>query len=110
MDYFIVEEFNRFWYLFSVVAGPLPQRRACTLRLWMQMPQDKRSAIIAELERNGPPEGRNPYFYVQDFGVTRTRTLSFNDYYKKYGTTEERDGWHMANPTGQQVIYIQSQS
>ena len=32
--------------------------------------------------------------------------LSFNDYYTKFGTTEEHDGWHMANPTGNQVIYV----
>ena len=34
--------------------------------------------------------------------------LSFNDYYAKYGTTEERDGWKMANPTGQKVIYVKN--
>ena len=34
------------------------------------------------------------------------RTLSYNEYYKRYGTTEEKDGWKMANPTGQSVIYV----
>ena len=34
--------------------------------------------------------------------------MSFNDYYAKYGTTEERDGWHQENPTGQRVIYVKS--
>ena len=32
--------------------------------------------------------------------------LSFNDYYARYGTTEELDGWHQANPTGNKVIYV----
>lgn len=36
----------------------------------------------------------------------RTETLSFNDYYTRYGTTEERDGWKMENPTGEKVIYV----
>lgn len=36
----------------------------------------------------------------------RQQTLSFNDYYKRYGTTEPRDGWQMANPTGNKVIYV----
>ena len=38
----------------------------------------------------------------------RQQTLSFKDYYARYGTTEERDGWKMANPTGQQVIYVKA--
>ena len=32
--------------------------------------------------------------------------LSFDEYYARFGTTEERDGWHMENPTGQKVIYV----
>ena len=36
------------------------------------------------------------------------RILSFQEYYQRYGTTEERDGWKMANPTGQQVIYVKA--
>ena len=108
MDYVIVEEFNRFWDLFSVDERLFPHRRVCTLNLWMQMPPEKRSAIIEELERNGPPRRANPYFYVQDFGRVTPRTLSYRDYYARYGTTEERDGWRMVNPTGNQVIYVKN--
>ena len=32
--------------------------------------------------------------------------LTYAEYYAKYGTTLERDGWKMANPTGQRVIYV----
>lgn len=106
MDYLIVEEFNRFWELFAVNERLYPHRRACTLKLWMQLPPAKRSAIIEELDRYGPPPNCNPYFFVQDFGRPRTQTLSYNEYYKQYGTTEERDGWKMTNPTGQRVIYV----
>ena len=49
MDYLIVEEFNRFWALFAVNERLYPHRRACTLNLWMKMPQEKRSAIIEEI-------------------------------------------------------------
>ena len=34
------------------------------------------------------------------------QTLSFAEYYAKYGTTAEQGGWHMANPTGNKVIYV----
>ena len=36
----------------------------------------------------------------------RQQTLSYAEYYKQFGTTKERDGWQMANPTGQKVIYV----
>ena len=29
-----------------------------------------------------------------------------NEYYKLYGTTAERDGWKMTNPTGNQMIWV----
>ena len=106
MDYLIVEEFNKFWYLFGVNEKLFPHRRSCTLKLWMDMPKEKRAAIIAELEKNGAPANRNPYFYVQDFVHPQTRTMTFADYYRKFGTTKEQDGWKMENPTGQQVIYV----
>ena len=105
-NYTIIEEFNRFWELFAVDETLFPHRRACCLRLWHEMPQKKRTAIIEDLQQYGAPKKRNPFFFIQDFGQTRAQTLSFNEYYKQYGTTEERDGWKMANPTGQQVIYV----
>jgi len=106
MDYLIVEEFNRFWFLFGVNEQLFPHRRSCTLRLWMDMPPKKRAAIIDHLERHGAPPNRNPYFYVQDFTRPCKQVLSYHAYYQKYGTTEERDGWKMENPTGQQIIYV----
>ena len=36
----------------------------------------------------------------------RKLVLSYAEYYAKYGTTLERDGWKMENPTGQRVIYV----
>jgi len=38
----------------------------------------------------------------------QSQTLSFNDYYRRYNTSEERDGWHMTNPTGNKVIYVRT--
>ena len=40
--------------------------------------------------------------------VPKAQTLSFKDYYARYGTTEERDGWKMENPTGNKVIYVKA--
>lgn len=105
-NYVIIEEFNRFWELFAVDETLFPHRRACCLRLWHEMPEEKRKAIIDHLRRHGAPKNRNPFFYLQDFGQARTQTLSYAEYYTRYHTTEPRDGWQMANPTGQKVVYV----
>ena len=40
--------------------------------------------------------------------------MIFNNYgrcsvsYARYHTTEPRDGWQMANPTGNKVIYVKT--
>jgi hypothetical protein len=37
----------------------------------------------------------------------KPQTLSFNDYYTKFGTTEERDGWRRVFlPEKQKTIYV----
>ena len=108
LNYAIIDEFNCVWTLFAVDETLFPHRRACCLRLWHEMSQSKRTAIIDDLQRNGAPKNRNPFFYLQDFGQVRQQTLSYADYYKRYGTTEPRDGWQMANPTGNKVIYIKT--
>ena len=38
----------------------------------------------------------------------QSQTLSYADYYARYHTTEPRDGWRMANPTGNKVIYVKN--
>ena len=98
MDYSIIEEFNRFWILFGVDETKFPKRRACTLKLWMDMSQERRDAIIDYLREHGPQSDKNPYFWIQDFQAKRQQTLTYQQYYAKYGTTEERDGWKMVKP------------
>ena len=107
-NYAIIEEFNHFWELFAVDETLFPHRRACCLRLWHEMPTEKRKTIIENLRTNGAPKNRNPFFFLQDFGKSRTQTLSFKEHYKRFGTTLEQDGWRMTNPTGQQVIYVKN--
>ena len=59
--------------------------------------QEKRKKI--ENLRSGQPRNtRNPYYFLADFRVRRAQKMSYADYYAKYGTTEERDGWKMVKP------------
>ena len=96
--------FDDYWELFA----PDPEfanRRAATQRLWEQCVPDRRRAIIDWLKAGHTKCTRNPYFFVLDFRAPRKQTLTYAQYYAKFGTTEPRDGWHMANPTGNKVIY-----
>ena len=99
-------DFNQFLTLFQP-DEEFRSRLGAAQRLWDQSSQTKQQAIIAWLETHGAYKGRNPYFFILDFKPQQMQ-MSYAAYYAKYGTTEERDGWKMANPTGQQVIYVKN--
>ncbi len=80
-------------------------RKEAAKRVWDAHPE-KHFAIITWLRAHGKYPDRNPYFFILDFQNKRTRTMTFEQYYAKFGTTEERDGWKMENPTGNKVIYV----
>lgn len=67
MDHEIIEQFNRFWRLYKVDETLFPRRRAATLKLWIDKHPSAREAMLAEVEANGGPKGKNPYFFVQEF-------------------------------------------
>ena len=99
-------DFETYWHLIGGDAN-FANRKPAAETAWDNHP-DKHSAIIEWLQKHGRYPNRNPYFFILDFQLKRRQTLSFADYYARYGTTEPRDGWQMANPTGQQVIYVRN--
>ena len=82
-------------------------RKEAARNEWDKYPE-KQKPIIAWLQKRGAYPNRNPFFFIQDFKVQQVRqqTLTFREYYARFGTTLEQDGWRMTNPTGQQVIYV----
>ena len=72
----IIEQFNRFWRLYKVDETRFPRRRAATFKLWMDKDPAARAAMMAEVEANGGPKGKNPYFYVQEFGNPEPQWLT----------------------------------
>ena len=100
-------DFETYWTLFQPEAQ-FENRKDATRMIWETCSLEKKHAIIAWLHKHGAYKGRNPYFFIQDFRVMQPKQqmLSYADYYAKYGTTEERDGWKMVNPTGQKVVYV----
>ena len=106
---FMNYDFDIFWKAFSVQPEYSNRHHACC-DLWSSQTDSRRKAIIDDLYKHmaagTKTQQRNPYFYIQDFAPPRTQTLTFKEYYARFGTTLEQDGWRMTNPTGQQVIYV----
>jgi hypothetical protein len=101
------------WALLNPQGEYKRRLRGCE-RLWEGYDEQTRKWVYESLKA-AKEEGRwinpNPYFAIEDAAIAEQRkhreeTLSFNEYYAKYGTTEERGGWKMVNPTGQKVIYV----
>ena len=100
-------EFKEFWDLYQP-DWQYNNRRGATDLLWSQCPPEKQQAIMNWLHDHRPPQGRNPYFFVQDFKI-RQQILSFNDYYAKFGTTDEQGGWERKFlPEQQKTIYVKN--
>lgn len=100
-------DFEQYW---TLIGGDInfANRKEAAKTAWDAHPE-KHQAIISWLQKHGTYTSRNPYFFILDFQAKpRQQTLSFRDYYARYGTTEPRDGWIMQNPTGQQVIYVKN--
>ena len=100
-----MESFEDFWELFDPDPEFNNRRRACH-ELWEQKSEQQRQAILEFLKSGQQRSSRNPYFFLADFRVRQQQTMSYAAYYAKYGTTVEQDGWKMANPTGNKVIYV----
>ena len=104
MDYKM--DFENYWAAMRP-AAKYDNRKESARQEWNAHPQ-KHAAIMTWLKRHGAYPDRNPYFFIQDFKA-RQQTMSFDDYYKKYGTTEETDGWRRVFlPDKQTTIYVKN--
>ena len=103
--------FEQFWELHAPMAQYQPMRKFCE-KIWNDLPPAKQEIIFANIRRKKEKHqfvDYNPYYAIQKNGnPPRQLTLTMSQYYERYNTTAETDGWHQANPTGNQVIYIKT--
>ena len=82
----------------------------CCKTLWDSLPLETQRAIYRTIRKQKSEHvfvDYNPLLAIRhNMPQVRIEVLTFDEYYNRYGTTSETDGWHMANPTGNQVIYI----
>ena len=104
--------FETLWELLEPKKEYEPVRKRCLL-LWSTFSPEKQQAIYSTI-RNRKKEhlfvDYNPLFAIERFSKTpQKQTLSFNDYYAKFGTTEEQNGWRRVFlPNEQRTIYIKN--
>ena len=96
-------DFEIYW---TLIGGDerFANRKEAARQAWLEHPE-KHFAIITWLRAHGKYPERNPYFFILDFQVKRKQTLTYRDYYARYGTTEEQDGWRMVKPQHGNVYY-----
>ena len=105
--------FNYIWTLLEPKTEYANLINKCK-ELWDSFPIETQRAIYAKIRKKKSENlfvDYNPLLAIRNNAIApqkKTEMLSFNDYYQRFGTTEEQGGWKMANPTGQKVIYVKS--
>lgn len=102
-------EFNDFWQLLDK-HGVIEYKKGEAAALWDSLSPEQQQQIAATIERkiaNGKYVDYNPVRAIHDnIPKQRQMMLTMAEYHLRFGTTEERDGWHMVNPTGNKVMYV----
>ena len=108
--------FNDLWLLLSPKVEYANRRRAC-YELWNSLPENRQDDlydVISDKLSKGLFVDYNPLFAMKNNSTLPSgragvgfQTLSFRDYYARYGTTDETDGWHRQFlPEKQTTIYV----
>ena len=106
-------EFINIWQLLNPQGEYKRRQRACE-HLWQSYSAEKQQRIydaISKAMANGEEVNINPYFAIEDaaLALPRRRVLTFDEYYARYGTTEEQNGWRRVFlPDQQKTIYVKS--
>ncbi len=106
-----MSSFSELWSLLRKHGSSNKREEECT-HLWNTYSPAMQQAIL-ELIRTKLEQKRFVHYdplraIRENADALRPKTLSYADYYNRYHTTEPRDGWQMANPTGHQVIYVKT--
>ena len=105
-------QFNELWALFRQ-HGSSNKREAECAQLWEGYSQDLRDLLYETIRKK--LELRKFVHYdplramQENVEAIRSQTLSYNAYYDRYHTTEERDGWvRTFIEKEQRTVYVKS--
>lgn len=110
----IMKTFEEIWALLSP-QGEFKRRRGACERLWQGYEPGRQEAIyntIAGKLQRGEFVNQNPYFAIEDNtqeARPRLQTLSYADYFARFGTTEEQGGWRRRFlPEEHKTVYVKA--
>ena len=93
--------------------GEYKRRRGACERLWLGYEPSKQEAIYARIEgklARGEYVSENPYFAIEDnakMPKAMKPVITADEYYRRYGTQENLDGWVRTYiPEEQRTIYV----
>ena len=97
-----MEKFEKFWQMLEEhgVIAYMKGEAACA---WDALTTEQQQHLLERIRSKidaGKYVDYNPLRAIKDNlpRLPKQQKLSFNDYYARYGTTEERDGWKMVKP------------
>ena len=104
--------FEYLWELLEPKKEYEPVRNRCLL-LWNTFTVEQQRAIYNIIRKRKKEHlfvDYNPLFAIERFSkLPQKQTLSFNDYYLKFGTTEEQNGWRRVFlPEKRTTIYVKN--
>ena len=105
-----MDSFDYIWQLLAP-QGEYCRRMGACRQLWNTFDLQRRRETYATIRgklQAGEFVNENPYFAILDNSYTprkQSQTMSFRDYYARFGTTEEQGGWKMVRPEGGVVYY-----
>jgi hypothetical protein len=95
--------------------GEYKRRRGACERLWKSYGPEKQEAIYAKIQgklARGEFVNENPYFAIEDNArvpKVRKMVITAEEYYRRYGTQENHDGWVRTHiPEEQRTVYIKA--
>ena len=103
--------FDYIWALLAPKKEYEPVKNRCQL-LWETFSLEQQRSIyrtIRDRKKESLFVDYNPLFALMRFSQPQKKpqTLSYNDYYAKFGTTEEHDGWvRTFLPNEHRTIYV----
>lgn len=105
----IMIDFQQLWALLRQHGSSAKRETECAA-LWASYTSEVQQQVYHAI-RSKLAQGKFVHYdplraMEENARLLRQQTLSYSEYYKRFGTTEERDGWKMVNPTGQKVIYV----
>lgn len=106
-------EFKLIWQLLAPLPKYYNRQRKC-FDTWQGLSGEEQDAVykrIQTLKNKGKFVNNNPYYAIVDnLSPEEPKEISYNDYYKKYGTTEEVDGWkRVYKPEERTTVYVKGE-